>query len=300
MVYDVLADRVKSVTLGSVRASIADTIAGQENKIETVKTEIKSDMKRVQEAATAWLTNGKGYAYFRKDDSGNIIDILFMDTQDTKTAVNVMRVGQSGIGFSHNGVGGPYESAWTIDGKFNADYIYSGTLQGLLFKAGTIESIDGKIKIDLSQENSEPIFNTGISTNGLTVRADESGAEKLIQVKAKKTSGGKNYGNLELFSVGGNKLLSIYEVFSDLEGTIPVGVQLELFSEDALHGVFLSSSNGSSGLYTYSEGFEVGSFVSKGSFVDGSARSELWTDVINEKQISWKSNGDGTYTLIGE
>ena len=63
---------------------------------------------------------------------GNIVDILFMDTQDAETAVNVMRVGQSGIGFSHNGVNGPYESAWTIDGKFVADFITTGTLDANL------------------------------------------------------------------------------------------------------------------------------------------------------------------------
>ena len=129
MVYDVLADRVKSVTLGSVRTNIADTIVNQQQEIEKVPT--RTDLERAKEAATAWLTNGKGYAYFRKDDLGNIVDILFMDTQDTATAVNVMRVGQSGIGFSHNGVGGPYESAWTIDGHFVADFIDTGTLRGV-------------------------------------------------------------------------------------------------------------------------------------------------------------------------
>ena len=138
IVYDGLADRVKSVTLGSVRANIADTIASQQQEIQQTPT--KSDLKRAQEAATAWLTNGKGYAYFRKDDLGNIVDILFMDTQDVETAVNVMRVGQSGIGFSDNGVDGPYYSAWTLDGKFNADWIATGVLR----------SNDGSISIDLA------------------------------------------------------------------------------------------------------------------------------------------------------
>ena len=149
IVYDGLADRVKSVTLGSVRSNIADTIAGQENRIETVKTEVKSDIKRAQEAATAWLTNGKGYAYFRKDDLGNIVDILFMDTQNAETAVNVMRVGQSGIGFSHNGVNGPFESAWTIDGKFVADFITTGTLSASLVKTGSLVAVDGNTSLDL-------------------------------------------------------------------------------------------------------------------------------------------------------
>ena len=138
VVYDALANRVKSVTLGSVRANIADTIANQQQEIQQTAT--KNDIKQAQEIATAWLTNGKGYAYFRKDDLGNIIDILFMDTQDVNTAVNVMRVGQSGIGFSHNGVNGLYESAWTIDGTFLANFI----------QAGQLKSQNGRLIFDLN------------------------------------------------------------------------------------------------------------------------------------------------------
>lgn len=147
MVYDVLLDRVKSVTLGSVRANIADTIANQQQQIQKAPT--RNDIKSAQIVATEWLTNGKGYAYFRKDDSGNIIDILFMDTQDPEIAVNVMRVGQSGIGFSHNGVNGPYESAWTIDGSFNADWITTGSLDASLIKAGKITSKNDESYFDL-------------------------------------------------------------------------------------------------------------------------------------------------------
>jgi hypothetical protein len=136
----VIADRVKSVTLGSVRANIADTIATQQQEI--LQTPTKTDLRKAQESATAWLTNGKGYAYFRKDDLGNIKDILFMDTQDPETAVNVMRVGQSGIGFSHSGVNGIYESAWTIDGRFVANFITTGSLV----------SSNGKIRFNLSED----------------------------------------------------------------------------------------------------------------------------------------------------
>lgn len=157
IVYDVIAERVKSVTLGSVRANIADTIATQQKEIQQTPT--KSDLKKAQEAATAWLTNGKGYKVERRDDLGRVIDTLYMDTPDIETAVNVMRVGQSGIGFSHNGVNGLYESAWTIDGNFVADFITTGTLNATLVKvinlvadnivAGRLSSIDGKTFFDL-------------------------------------------------------------------------------------------------------------------------------------------------------
>jgi phage-related protein len=153
MVYDVLADRVKSVTLGSVRANIADTIANQQQEIQNTPT--KSDLQKAQEAATAWLTNGKGYKVERRDDLGRVIDTLYMDTPDIETAVNIMRVGQSGIGFSHNGVNGPYLSAWTIDGRFVADWITAGTLNAALVKvinliAEQLSSVNGSSEVRIN------------------------------------------------------------------------------------------------------------------------------------------------------
>lgn len=159
LIYDALADRVKSITLGSVKANIADTIVEQQQEIAKAPT--KTELERAKEAATSWLTNGKGYAYFRKDDLGNIVDILFMDTQDTSTAVNVMRVGQSGIGFSHNGVNGPYESAWTIDGRFVADFITTGNLNATLIRAGVLQDKTGKVfSLDLDGGTLDANFNS--------------------------------------------------------------------------------------------------------------------------------------------
>ena len=155
--YDVVLDRVKSVVLGSVRANIADTIATQKSEIAAAPT--KSDLEKAKEAATAWLTNGKGYKVERRDALGNTIDTLYMDSPDIDTAVNVLRIGQSGIGFSNNGVNGPYISAWTVDGKFNADFITSGTINAALIKvinldadsirSGKISSQDGSLVFDL-------------------------------------------------------------------------------------------------------------------------------------------------------
>ena len=299
MVYDVLSDRVKLATLGYVKANIADTIVEQAKEIEKAKR--PSFLQKVIDDATDWLTNGKGYKVERRDDLGNTIDTLYMNTPDVNTAINVLRIGQSGIGFSHNGVNGPYESAWTIDGKFNADWIYTGTLYGLLFKAGLIESIDGKIKIDLSQESSEPVFNTGISTNGLTIRADEAGAKKLIHVEAKKSSGGVNYGQARFYSTNGNMLSLLTEVFEDSSGTIPVGSQFELFDQDGSYGAFLSASTNGSGMYVHIGGNTAGGIVAKGNSADGSAVSELLVDEINDKLISWQySNELGKYVLCGE
>ena len=95
---------------------------------------------RVQEA-TEWMTKGGGYLIALQDPTGtHWTDLLAMDTDDLTTASDVLRINMNGIGFSHNGVNGPYASAWTIDGKFNADYILTGHLSANRIQAGVLES----------------------------------------------------------------------------------------------------------------------------------------------------------------
>lgn len=264
LVYDVIADRVKSVMLGSVRANIADTIANQQQEIQ--KSPTKTDLEKAKEAATAWLTNGQGYAYFRKDDLGNIVDILFMDTQDAETAVNVMRVGQSGIGFSHNGVNGPYESAWTIDGNFVADFITTGTLDASLIKTGTITSADGSIKIDLANNN------FAISIKGY---------DELNRRVEFSSNGIWGYG----LDYDTGKMNSVLLIMPALTGS----------KVDS--STYIASSHGADLVLTAMDYVEDG--VNKaGGFVcvGGTASSKV---KIKRKTVSWKDNGDGTYTLIG-
>ena len=132
IVTDVLLERYQNVEIGSIRANIADTIAGQQQEIQ--KRPTTSAMQQAVANATAWLTNGKGYKVERRDAAGNVIDTLYMDTPDINTAKDVLRIGQSGIGFSHTGVNGPFVSAWTIDGKFFADFIAGGVLNCALLE----------------------------------------------------------------------------------------------------------------------------------------------------------------------
>jgi hypothetical protein len=254
MVYDVLADRDKSVTLGSVRANIADTIAEQEGRIDSVKTEVKSDIKRAQEAATTWLTNGKGYAYYRKEDLGNIVDILFMDTQDSETAVNVMRVGQSGIGFSHNGVNGPYESAWTIDGNFVADFITTGSLNANLIKTGTINSASGKFSLSLDGGNFK--FSTA---SGSYIYIDGAGIQ---------------YGKIVDGEDVGKSRIWMQPTFISM--STAAGVSAELV-----------------GLGGTRVGYD-------GSDTNILGKRILLTIDGVKKTLSWKDNGDGTYTPVGQ
>jgi len=128
-VYDVLNDRYESIELGDAASGLARTIV---NMINTEKVQINQTRKFAQDAiekATALITGGLGgYVVMGLNSNGQPEEILIMDTPDKTTATNVLRFNLAGIGFSQNGYDGPYDTAWTIDGAFNADYITTGTL----------------------------------------------------------------------------------------------------------------------------------------------------------------------------
>ena len=262
LVYDGLSDCVKSVTLGSVRANIADTIANQQQEIQQAPT--KSDLKKAQEAATAWLTNGQGYAYFRKDDLGNIKDILFMDTQDPETAVNVMRVGQSGIGFSHNGVNGPYESAWTIDGKFNADFILAGIIKGMTIESGLIKSSDGRLLINLD---------TGVFS------INSQSGKKLFDVTSKKIAANSELAEIRVFDIDGNVIARIAEA--------DTGGGIELKNENGNVSARMQATNTSSGFILQIDGQNIAYL---GATPDGNSTLKV-KNVMCENIVCDKING---------
>ena len=293
VVYDVLAGRVKSVTLGSVRANIADTIANQQQEIQQTPT--KSDLKKAQESATAWLTNGKGYAYFRKDDFGNIIDILFMDTQDAETAVNVMRVGQSGIGFSHNGVNGPYESAWTIDGAFNANFISAGNISASLIKGGSIVS-EGETYL-------RPTYDDCV--------------EMLLSLTFPSKYPQKDFYDLNgdgRFDVDDVRLaFSVFLGQSEVTDCVSISrskVTVIISPSDPLNTVKISGINMWGSEVVTSLGVNSSRIESvRGDFSVG-GRSVVGDYLVmnklalatgeTPKTLSWKDNGDGTFTPIGQ
>lgn len=142
VVWDALLERYDKIELGSARSSFADTIISRADKsiakaIETVPT--TSFLEQSIDEATSRITGGQGgYISYLFDANGKPTDLLFMDSADPATAVNVMRINVNGIGFSNNGVNGTYRSAWTLDSKFVADFITAGTLSADRINGGTL------------------------------------------------------------------------------------------------------------------------------------------------------------------
>lgn len=137
--FDVLQERYTSIELGDTTYSLAQAVA--EAAGVPTEQQVNSRLQKAIEHATKLIQGGLGgHVVFNTNANGEPEEILIMDTDSIETAVNVIRMNLGGIGFSHNGYSGPFETAWTIDGHFVANYIDTGTLDGGLIRADTIQA----------------------------------------------------------------------------------------------------------------------------------------------------------------
>lgn len=176
-VFDVLQDCYSSVEIGDMRASISETIAGQAETISALPQTIQQAVLN----ATGWLTGDNGgYVIFRRNDAGQLVEQFISDSLDLQSAKNIWRWNLGGLGFSSNGINGPYKLAITQDGSFVADFITAGTLSAIV-----IQSLDGKSKWNLSTGEMD-LYNTKITTSaqGSTFTTADYTEDDLTRVKA--------------------------------------------------------------------------------------------------------------------
>lgn len=122
------------VIFSSSPAKIQNQVTHITQQVENPNSSFRQQQQAAINSATNWLTSADGYVVAVKDDDGTWKELLFLDTPDTATAKNVLRINTNGIGFSTTGVNGPYKNAWTIDGSLVADFITTGTINAALVK----------------------------------------------------------------------------------------------------------------------------------------------------------------------
>lgn len=140
VVYDVLRDRYSEMELGEAQTSFAEIVAAQ--AISDVPT--TSMMQSAINAATELIRGGLGgHIVMKPNANGEPEEILIMDTDDVNTAVKVWRWNLGGLGYSSDGVDGPYKTAITQNGQIVADFITTGTLIASLIKTGLLQGTSG-------------------------------------------------------------------------------------------------------------------------------------------------------------
>ena len=142
-VYDVLAERYDSITLGDAKSSLASTIAAAPDRNE-IQKQASSDLERAVTRATNLITGQKGgHVVIKSDANGKPQELLIMDTEDEATATKVWRWNLSGLGYSSKGINGEYGTAITQDGEIVADFITTGDLNAQVITTGILKDRKG-------------------------------------------------------------------------------------------------------------------------------------------------------------
>ena len=174
-VYDTLAERYKSISLGQSKSSMITTISEVQSSVDKVESTVGRFPKLLQTAiskATGLITGQSGgYVVIHTgEENGQPYELLILDAPSIDDAVNVWRWNVGGLGFSHNGYNGPYETAITADGQIVADFITSGSLVANIIKAGVIQSQDGSSWWDL--ESGEVVLRAYATSKEVTEVSD--------------------------------------------------------------------------------------------------------------------------------
>lgn len=191
-VYDTLAERYKSISLGQSKSSMITTISEVQSTVDKVESTVGRFPKLLQTAigkATGLITGQSGgyVVIHTTEENGQPYELLILDAPSIDEAVNVWRWNVGGLGFSHNGYNGPYETAITADGQIVADFITSGSLVANIIKAGVIQSQDGSSYWDL--ESGEVVIRGYASSDAIeSVTRDIEGLDTAVSNHSERLS----------------------------------------------------------------------------------------------------------------
>lgn len=144
IVWDCLLDRYDSVALGSVKANIAATIAGQQKEIDAKPSVSLVEQISSSLAAALLGANGGSVRLLDTNGDGEPDELYIADDPDPTKAKKVWRFNYEGWAASENGYNGPFKMGATFTGGMQAWMITAAHLI-----AGTIASEQGNFLINL-------------------------------------------------------------------------------------------------------------------------------------------------------
>ena len=144
--FNVLTNSYDKLIVGNVKTNFLENTENNVNNlindaIDQLKNggEISDLINDIVDHQTDMITGQDG-GYVLLDPKEAPSRILIMDTPDKNTARNVLQINNAGIGFSKTGINGTYDTAWTLDGGFNASFITAGEIVGITIRGTTLIS----------------------------------------------------------------------------------------------------------------------------------------------------------------
>lgn len=165
--YDCILGKYIELEFGNFKQKLSDlmgTITNNTQQIVDEKTDtLQVTLGQELDEATSkiWGVLGNSYLIYDGDK------LLAVDTLPKEQATNVIMINSGGIGFSQNGINGPFQSAWTIDNVLNMEQINVINLTADLIKGGTL-----KLGSNLNQNGQLEVYD---EANNLIAELNKSG-----------------------------------------------------------------------------------------------------------------------------
>lgn len=304
--YNVLLERVDSVTLGSVRPNIADTIMSQKQEVEMDQAPQKTRLHQSIENLSKAIMGAGGGAVRLLDTNrdGSPDELYIADDPNPAKATKVWRFNHNGWAASQNGYAGPFEMGASFETGILAEFITAGTLYGMLIKAGQIESENGKIKIDLSAEGDEPAFNTGIRTTGIQVKKAVEDAHAIFFADAYPTPHGEMVSTVGINNTGnGSNIISMGETINS-DGEIS-GVALKI-NDHAERETVLAGTSGEYGIVYVASPIASAEITEKSGMAGFFANAaygysvQHYADPSKKTYLQAKNGNQAMYVLVSD
>lgn len=139
LVYDAIRDKYIKIEFGNFKKEMKNLTTEISESVQKDTNKIIDDnntlLRKELDEATAKIGIGTGNSYVILGSS----EILIVDRLPKEEAVYCLRINSNGIGFSQNGINGPFQSAWTIDNVLNMQKINVINLTASLIKGGTLK-----------------------------------------------------------------------------------------------------------------------------------------------------------------
>lgn len=193
-IYNPLTDRIDKFEIGTPKATISSSTNQILRKIAKINP--TSILEQAKKNATEQLTKAMGGFVYKTEN-----ELFIMDTNDVTTAKKVWRWNLNGLGYSKNGINGPYETAITQDGQIVANFITTGKLN-----TSVIEGYDSLTTTVKDAKDMVEGQNQKISQINQTV--DEINS-KLSNIADVTISGESTFANLTLEHINQSEPITI-------------------------------------------------------------------------------------------
>lgn len=180
--YDCLKEKYSQIELGGFKSSAKYQTANIIKQIQSDLVNQKGLIAGAIDYATNVITGNKGgYVVTRNHPDGKPYEILIMDTDDINTAIEVTRFNKEGIGWSHSGYNGPFETS-IINGQIVTGTGFFNSIVTNLIASDIGSSLNLTSNTAITGLVADKASNTDLTltADALTLKLGSSGSKNLI------------------------------------------------------------------------------------------------------------------------